>query len=79
MLELADTSRLAVGADLANLYLLQGQGEVSLYSPQGEDRPLLTGEEGASVERCVGTRRHVISTCKVSPVLSTVGISGYLL
>ena len=66
MLELSETCRLAVRADLTNLFLLQSQGEVSLYSPQGEDRQLLTGEEGDSVERCVRTRRHVMATCKVS-------------
>ena len=66
MLELADTSKLAVGADQTNLYLLQSQGVVSLYSHQGEDRQLLIGEEGGGVEKCARTRRNVILTCEVS-------------
>ena len=66
MLELADTSKLAVGADQTNLYLLQSQGVVSLYSHQGEDRQFLIGEEGGGVEKCARTRRNVISTCEVS-------------
>ena len=79
MVELAETCRLAVMADLTNLYLLQSQGGVSLYSPQGEEREILTGEEGGSVERCVRTRRHVMATCKVSSVLNCwYNVKGYL-
>ena len=47
MLELADTTRLAVAADRTNLYLVETEGVVSLHSPQGEGGQFLIGEEGA--------------------------------
>ena len=45
MEELADTARLAVAADLTNLYLVQSQGVVSLHSHRGEIRQLSLGKE----------------------------------
>ena len=71
MLELADTTKLAVAADLTNLYLVESEGVVSLQSHQGEPSQFLLGEEGTGavelrVEQCARTRRPLISTDQVS-------------
>ena len=38
MFELAESIRLSVDADLVNLYLVETDGEITKYSPDGDSR-----------------------------------------
>ena len=38
MFELAESIRLSVDADLVNLYLVETEGEITKYSPDGHSR-----------------------------------------